>query len=82
MYNWKKKIQNFSDIQTLIILPTVDTHLRFRPSKLVSSYFSDALLISDGVYFLLPATFALTRSCTSHVPRTNSIPALLMYYFV
>ena len=45
MNNWKKKIQNFSDIQTLIILPTVDTHLRFRPSKLVSSYFSDALLI-------------------------------------
>ena len=69
-------------IQTLIILPTVDTHLRFRASKLASSYFSNALLISDGVYFLLPPTFALTRSRTSHVPRTNSIPALLMYYFV
>ena len=77
-----KKNQNFSDIQTLIILPAVDSHLTFRASKLVSGYFSNALLISDAVYFLLPAIFALTRSCTSHVPRTNSIPALLMYYFV
>ena len=77
-----KKNQNFSDIQTLIILPAVDTLLTFRASKLVSGYFSNALLISDAVYFLLPAIFALTRSCTSHVPRTNSIPALLMYYFV
>ena len=73
MSNLKKKIRTF---------PTVDTHLRLRVSKLVSSYFLNALFISDGVYFLHPATFALTRSCTSHVPRTNSIPALLMNYFV